>query len=136
MRSSTEMRLGPAMAEALPPSIVRSTMPNNLVVDSLEDATATASHPTSVPAYVYLARYVSTLLAPAPVSGLLALFVALYHTRTLLIAFAYAAITFFFLGLGPLVFVLHGVRSGKLSGIDLSHRTERTWPFLFGLASA
>jgi len=135
MRSSAETPLEPAMAEAVLPSVVRSTMPNHLVVDSLEDATA-ASHPTSVPAYMYLARRVSTLLAPAPVSGLLVLFVALYHTHTLLIAFAYAAVTFFFIGLGPLVFVLLGVHSGKLSDIDLSHRTERTWPFLFGLASA
>src|SRR5260221_4378457 len=136
MRSSAETPLEPAMAEAVPPSVVRSTMPNHLVVDSPEDTTAAASHPTSVPAYVYLARRVSTLLAPAPVSGLLVLFVALYHTHTLLIAFPYAAVTFFSIGLGPLVFVLLGVHSGKLSDIDLSHRNERTGPFLFGFASA
>src|SRR6266699_3214101 len=100
MRSSAETPLEPAMAEAVPPSVIRSTMPNHLAVDSPEDTTAAASHPTSVPAYVYLARRVSTLLAPAPVSGLLVLFVALYHTHTLLIAFAYAAVTFFSIGLG------------------------------------
>ena len=108
----------------------------NLVVDPIEDTTIAASHPTSVPTYMYFARYASTLLAPAPVSGLLVLFVAPYHTRNLLVAYTYAVVTLFFLTLGPLVFVLLGVRSGKFSDIDLSRRTERTWPFLFGLASA
>ena len=111
-------------------------MPNHLVVDPIEETTVAASHPTSVPQYMHFARRVSTLLAPAPVSALLVLFVAPYHTRNLLVAYIYAAVTLFFLTLGPLIFVLLGVRSGKLSDIDLSRRTERTWPFLFGLASA
>src|SRR5215469_7817281 len=107
----------------------------NLVVDPIEDTTVAASYPTSVPEYMHFARRVSTLLAPAPVSALLVLSVAPYHTHNLLVAYAYAAVTLFFLTLGPLVFILLGVRSGKLSDIDLSRRSERTWPFLFGLAS-
>ncbi len=111
-------------------------MPNHLVVDPVEDSVVAASHPVAVPAYVRLARYASTLLAPAPVSGLLVVFVAPYHTHNLLAAFVYAALTLFFISLRPLVFILLGVRSGKLSDSDVSRRTERTGPFLFGIASA
>lgn len=87
------------------------------------------------PVYLSFARSVSTLLGPAIVSVPLVLLVALYHSRDPRAALSYAGLALFFLSFGPLMYILLGVRLGKLSDIDVSRRTERTGPFLFGLAS-
>lgn len=81
------------------------------------------------------ARYISTILSPAAVSIPLIVLVAFYHTSTLFPALGYASLTLFFLSFGPLVYILLGVRLGKLSDFDVSRRTERTGPFFFGLLS-
>lgn len=81
------------------------------------------------------ARSISTILSPAAVSIPVVVLIAFYHTSTLLLALGYAGLTLFFLSFGPLMYVLVGVRLGKLSDLDVSRRTERTGPFLFGLLS-
>jgi membrane-associated phospholipid phosphatase len=108
-------------------------MSNQLVVDVAEDTKAVISSPTSI--YIRLARCISTILAPVTVSVPMVILVALYHTRNLLAALLYAAITLLFLTLGPLVYILLGVRTGKLSDMDVSRRTERAGPFLFSIIS-
>ena len=81
------------------------------------------------------ARHVSNLLAPATISLPFILLVAFYQAPDKLSALIYACITFFFLSVGPLLYIIIGVRLGKLSDIDVSRRTQRFGPFLFGIAS-
>lgn len=82
-----------------------------------------------------IARYVSNILAPATISLPFVLLVAFYQTRDQLTAFIYACITLFFLSFGPLLYIIIGVRLGKLSDIDVSRRSQRAGPFLFGIFS-
>lgn len=81
------------------------------------------------------ARHVSNILAPATISLPFILLVAFYQASNKLSALIYACITFFFLSMGPLLYIIIGVRLGKLSDIDVSRRTQRFGPFLFGIAS-
>jgi hypothetical protein len=84
---------------------------------------------------VRIARYVSNILAPVTISLPFVVLVALYHAHNTLTALLYAALTLFFLSLGPMVYILIGVRLGRISDVDVSRRRERAGPFLFGLAS-
>jgi membrane-associated phospholipid phosphatase len=82
-----------------------------------------------------IARYVSNILAPATISLPFILLVAFYQTQDQLSALIYACITLFFLSVGPLLYIIIGVRLGKLSDIDVSRRTQRVGPFIFGIVS-
>jgi membrane-associated phospholipid phosphatase len=84
---------------------------------------------------IRIARHVSNILAPATISLPFILLVAFYHTQDQLTAFVYACITLFFLSIGPLLYIIIGVRLGKLSDIDVSRRSQRAGPFLFGIFS-
>ncbi len=91
--------------------------------------------PVVKPRHVRFARIISNILAPSTISLPFILLVASYHARNQLAAIAYAFITFFFLCVGPLIYVVIGVRTGRLSDIDISRRSERAGPFLFGIVS-
>ena len=91
--------------------------------------------PVVKPRHVRFARIVSNTLAPSTISLPFVLLVASYHARNQLAAIAYAFIAFFFVCIGPLIYVLIGVRSGRLSDLDISRRSQRAGPFLFGIAS-
>jgi len=82
-----------------------------------------------------IARYVSYILAPATISLPFILLVAFYQAQDQLSALIYACITLFFLSVGPLLYIIIGVRLGKLSDIDVSRRTQRVGPFIFGIVS-
>jgi membrane-associated phospholipid phosphatase len=82
-----------------------------------------------------IARQVSNILAPATISLPFVLLVAFHQTRDQLAAFTYACITLFFLCVGPLLYIIIGVRLGKLTDIDVSRRSQRAGPFLFGIFS-
>lgn len=82
-----------------------------------------------------IARHVSNILAPATISLPFILLVAFYQAQNQLTAFIYACITLFFLSFGPLLYILICVRLGKLSDIDVSRRSQRAGPFLFGIVS-
>lgn len=84
---------------------------------------------------VRLARAISSILAPATISGPMILLVALYQASSVASALAYGAITLLFLSIGPFAYILLGVRLGKLSDIDVSRRSERIGPFIFSLIS-
>ena len=83
-----------------------------------------------------IARHVSNILAPATISLPFILLVAFYQAQDKLSALIYACIALFFLSVGPLLFIIIGVRLGKLSDIDVSRRTQRFRPFIFGIVSA
>ncbi len=87
------------------------------------------------PRHVRFARIVSTILAPVTISLPFVVLVAFYHTRDQLAAIVYAFIALFFLSIGPLIYVVIGVRTGKLSDLDISRRSQRAGPFLFGIIS-
>ena len=91
--------------------------------------------PVVKPRHVRFARIVSNILAPSTISLPFILLVAFYHTRDQLAAIVYAFIAFFFICIGPLIYVAIGVRTGKISDLDVSRRSERAGPFLFGTVS-
>ena len=82
-----------------------------------------------------IARHVSNILAPATISLPFILLVAFYQAQNQLSALIYACITLFFLSVGPLLYIIIGVRMGKLSDIDVSRRSQRAGPFIFGIVS-
>ena len=106
-------------------------MPDYLAADIIQDTAIEISRPPGI----RIARYISNILAPVTISGPLVVLVALYHTVNLMSELVYACVTLFFLSFGPLVYILLGVRLGKLSDIGLTQRAERTGPFLFSIAS-
>jgi membrane-associated phospholipid phosphatase len=83
-----------------------------------------------------VARHISTLFAPASISLPLVMLVGLYHNPDPRQGLAFAGITLLFLSLGPLLYVMVGVHTGRLSDLEITRRSERTGPFLFGLFSA
>src|SRR6266851_7425097 len=91
--------------------------------------------PERKPRHIRIARHISNILAPATISLPFVLLVAFYQAQNQLTAFVYACITLFFLSFGPLVYILICVRLGKLSDIDVSRRSQRAGPFLFGIIS-
>ncbi|HYT35690.1 MAG TPA: phosphatase PAP2 family protein, partial [Ktedonobacteraceae bacterium] len=84
---------------------------------------------------IRIARHVSNILAPATISLPFIVLVAFYQSQDQLTAFIYACITLFFLSVGPLLYIIIGVRLGKLSDIDVSRRSQRVGPFMFGIVS-
>jgi len=84
---------------------------------------------------IRIARHVSNILAPATISLPFILLVAFYQAQNQLTAFIYACTTLFFLSVGPLLYIMIGVRLGKLSDVDVSRRSQRAGPFLFGIVS-
>lgn len=89
----------------------------------------------SKPLHVRWARAISNILSPAAISVPMILLVALYQANSVTHAFIYAAITLFFLSIGPFGYILLNVHLGKLSDVDVSKRSERVGPFIFGLIS-
>jgi membrane-associated phospholipid phosphatase len=107
-------------------------MQDHLAVDAEEHVIV---EPKSKPVHVRIARLVSNILAPASISLPFIVLVALYHAQNVMRALLYAVITLFFLSLGPFIYILIAVRVGKISDVDVSRRTERAGPFLFGISS-
>ncbi len=118
-------------------------MSDDLALDeSTQSAPTTPASPplstlkTPNPRRVRVAHYVSIILSPITVSLPFVFLVALYHAQSILTAFLYAFVVLFFLSFGPTVYVLVGVRVGKFTDSDVSVRSQRVGPFLFGISSA
>lgn len=107
-------------------------MQDHLAVDASEHVIA---GPEVKPVHVRVARHISNILAPAPISLPFIVLIALYHARNVLHALLYALLALFFLCVGPLLYIVTAVRMGKISDMDVSRRTERAGPFLFGIFS-
>ncbi len=108
-------------------------MPEHLAVDAEEHTIIEVPGPK--PRHIRIAHYISNILAPVTISLPFVFLVAFYHAQDLLAAFIYACITLFFLSFGPLLYIIIGVRLGKLSDMDVSRRAERAGPLLFGILS-
>ena len=87
------------------------------------------------PRHVRFARHVSNILSPAAISVPLILLVAFYQARSATSALLYALLTLVFLSAGPFGYILLNVRLGKITDVDVSRRSERFKPFIFGLLS-
>ncbi|HVB75437.1 MAG TPA: phosphatase PAP2 family protein [Ktedonobacteraceae bacterium] len=107
-------------------------MQDHLAVDTDQQFTIT---PQPKPLQVRIARHVSNILAPSSISLPFIVLVALYHAQNVPRALLYALITLLFASVGPLFYILICVRLGKISDVDVSRRTERAGPFLFGITS-
>jgi membrane-associated phospholipid phosphatase len=88
---------------------------------------------TTKPLYVQFARLLSTLLSPALIALPFVILVALYQTRGGN-AWLSAAIAFFFLSVGPMLYIFYGVSTGKFTDVDVSVRSQRTGPFIIFIA--
>ncbi len=108
-------------------------MSEHTIVDANEQTIVEA--PVIRPLRVRCARYISNILAPSTISLPFVLLVSLYHAQSTTLALLFACLTLFFLTLGPMIYILIGVRKGWLSDVDVSRRTERAGPFLFGITS-
>ncbi len=108
-------------------------MPKHL---ALNESAPTLTEPASLPLHMHIARSVSIILSPIVISLPLITLVAFYHERNRLMALLYTAITLLFTSIGPLLYILIGVRRGKFSDMDVSIRSQRSGPFLFTILSA
>ncbi|GAC1360904.1 MAG: phosphatase PAP2 family protein [Ktedonobacteraceae bacterium] len=86
------------------------------------------------PFYIRLAHLTSIVLSPVTISlPFIALVALSSHESNVLLS---AALTLFFLSVGPTIYILLGVRSGKFTDVDVSVRSQRTGPFLFSIVSS
>jgi membrane-associated phospholipid phosphatase len=108
---------------------------------ALQDADENPITPTTAPVKTTVktfrtqfARSVSTVFSPVTVSLPAILLVALYHQEPSSLFFA--AIAVLFLSIGPMLYIVVGVSLGKFSDIDVSIRSQRLGPFIFGITSS
>ena len=117
------------------PLAINTNQPALDETETITDTSADIPVNTPKPRHVRIARQVSNILAPATVSVPMMILIALYKASSILSALAYAGLALFFMSIGPFAYILIGVRLGKLSDVDVSKRTERVGPFIFGLIS-
>jgi membrane-associated phospholipid phosphatase len=109
-------------------------MPDPIALQESEPPIAPPA--TSKPLHIHIARYISAILSPFVVSLPAVLLVALYHESNQLTVAEYTGLTLFFLSIGPMLYILVGVWRGKFTDVDVSNRSQRSGPFLFGIISA
>lgn len=100
---------------------------------SRRDGHRTADQPRRV-ATQRVARLVTELLAPAPIAAALLLAVAWRSAPTLPQRLAWGLVAVLFGSLVPMLYVLGGVRRGKLTDHHLRIREQRPLPLLVGMA--
>jgi membrane-associated phospholipid phosphatase len=79
------------------------------------------------------AHFISTVLSPAVVALPFIILMALARKNQNI--FLSVLITIFFLCIGPMTYIIIGVICGKFTDLDVSLRSQRVGPFLFGIAS-
>lgn len=95
-------------------------------------------NPTSLPPKTFrirIARYISAILSPIVVSIPTVLLVSLYHARNQFQAIGYTLLTLLFVSVGPMIYILIGVKLGKFTDLDVSQRSQRVGPFIVALIS-
>ncbi len=110
-------------------------MTSDLALDE-SPQTPSAHPPLGNSIRIRIARALSNILSPVTVSLPFVFLVAFYHAPNLLTALLYTCLILVFLTFGPMVYVLVGVRIGKFTDADVSVRSQRFGPFLFGIISA
>lgn len=105
---------------------------------ALDESTQSAFRPPPVQSStrIRIARYLSNILSPVAISLPFVFLIAFYHAQSILMALLYTCLILVFLTFGPMVYILVGVRTGKFTDADVSVRSQRFGPFLFGIISA
>ena len=107
-------------------------MSNHLALN----ASSQARPPHPKPLHIRIARLASNIFSPIAVSLPSVILVALYHAPNVALALFYACIVLLFLSIGPMIYIIIGVRMGKFTDTDVSVRSQRVGPFLFGNSSS
>lgn len=118
-------------------------MPNHSALDEGEQrdekyipVPSSIATSSSTPIRTRIAWFISNIFSPVVISLPFIILVALFHARNVPHSLRYAALTFLFLTIGPMIYILVGVLSGQLTDADVSVRSQRFGPFLFSLSSA
>ncbi|GCF10195.1 phosphatase PAP2 family protein [Dictyobacter arantiisoli] len=104
-------------------------MLENMALQDSDD-TPTATQQAQMP----FARLVSTILSPAVVALPFIVLMALSTNASNILSSV--IITIFFLCVGPMAYIVFGVITGKFTDADVSVRSQRVGPFLFGITSS
>jgi membrane-associated phospholipid phosphatase len=102
---------------------------------ALNDEEQVISVPITKPLSVLIARQVSNVLSPITVSIPFTIVVALYHARNIISSLAFAGAALLFMSVGPMLYILAGVRTGKFTDLDVSLRSQRSGPYAFSIIS-
>src|SRR5258708_4163591 len=103
------------------PIAINSNQPTN-ETETLVTLNRDLSESVAKPRHIRFARFVSNILAPTTISVPMVVLIAFYKASSIANALGYAALTLFFLSIGPFLYILLGVRLGKLSDVDVSKR--------------
>ncbi|GCE27103.1 hypothetical protein KDA_25870 [Dictyobacter alpinus] len=101
----------------------------NMAIHESDDTPA-----ISKPLHIQFARFISTILSPAVVA--LPFIILMGRSSNDQNVFLSVIITIFFLCVGPMSYISFGVITGKFTDVDVSVRSQRVGPFLFGIASS
>lgn len=82
-----------------------------------------------------LARLVTEVLAPPPVTAALLIVIAFHSAPTAVDAFRWALLTVLFVSIAPLVYILDQVRRRRLTDHHIVRREQRPLPMLVGVSS-
>ncbi|HEY7415986.1 MAG TPA: hypothetical protein VH593_12385 [Ktedonobacteraceae bacterium] len=107
-------------------------MPDQIVLNDEEQVIPVSG---TKPLLVLIARCVSNILSPITISIPFIILVALYHARSVVSALAFASTALFFMTIGPMLYILVGVYTGKFTDTDVSVREQRSGPFAFSIIS-
>lgn len=107
-------------------------MPDQIVLNDEEQVIPVSG---AKPLFALIARYISNILSPITVSVPFIILVALYHARSIVSALAFASAALCFMTIGPMLYILAGVYTGKFTDTDISMRSQRSGPFAFSIVS-
>ena len=110
-------------------------MTNDLALDE-NTQSASPPPPQRNPRHIRIAHFLSNIFSPVAISVPLVFLIAFYHAPSIVTALLYALLVLLFLTLGPTIYILVGVRLGRFTDADVSVRSQRFGPFLFGIISA
>ena len=102
---------------------------------ALNDEEQVIPVPITKPLSELIARQVSNILSPITVSIPFTILVALYHARSIVSSLAFAGATLLFMSVGPMLYILAGVHTGKFTDLEVSLRSQRSGPYAFSILS-
>ena len=100
-----------------------------------QDADSTAAKHQDGPTHPRLARLVTEILAPAPTVAVLLLLVAWHSAPSAADAARWGILAALFASFVPFMYIVRGVRRGRLTDHHVRVREQRRLPLLVGIAS-
>ena len=99
------------------------------------DTDSTVATDQTEPAHPRLARLVTEILAPAPTVAVLLLLVAWHSAPSTVEALRWGVLAALFASFVPFLYIVRGVRRGRLTDHHVRVREQRRLPLLIGVAS-